>query len=155
MKGFMMERCCALLVICLAGAFCVQIPNACAEVRIPESVHNFLVDAKIRGNLESYGEGLRGEVDHMIYDLQRRRFVKSSQWHEYGVGFGRDLGIVADAFSTLIFALGVKKGAELLESMPSLDGVFITKELDVHVTTGIQGLFSISNPDYHLKPFPN
>lgn len=96
MKGFMMERCCALLVICLAGAFCVQIPNACAEVRIPESVHNFLVDAKIRGNLESYGEGLRGEVDHMIYDLQRRRFVKSSQWHEYGVGFGRDLGIVAE-----------------------------------------------------------
>lgn len=65
----------------------MQIPNACAEVRIPESVHNFLVDAKIRGNLESYGEGLRGEVDHMIYDLQCRRFVKSSQWHEYGVGY--------------------------------------------------------------------
>ena len=91
-----MERCCALLIISLAGTFCVQIPNACAEVRIPESAHNFLVDAKIRGNLESYGEGLRGEVDHMIYDLQRRRFVKSSQWHEYGVGFGRDLGIVAE-----------------------------------------------------------
>ena len=91
-----MERRCALLIISLAGTLCVQIPDACAEVRIPESAHNFLVDAKIRGNLESYGEGLRGEVDHMIYDLQRGRFVKSSQWHEYGVGFGRGLGIVAE-----------------------------------------------------------
>ena len=64
-----------------------------------------------------------------------------------------EAGIVADAFSTLIFALGVTKGAEMLESMPSLDGVFITKELEVYVTSGIKDLFSISNPDYHLKPF--
>jgi FAD:protein FMN transferase len=63
-----------------------------------------------------------------------------------------DSGIVADAFSTLIFALGVTKGAEILESIPSLDGVFITKELDVHTTSGIKDRFSISNPDYHFKP---
>ena len=32
----------------------------------------------------------------MIYDLENLRFVKPSQWHEYGVGFGQDLGVVPE-----------------------------------------------------------
>jgi len=91
-----MQRYSVLSIIFLAGSFCVRIPNTCAEVCIPESAHNSLVDAKISSNLESYSKGLRGEVDHMIYDLRRQCFVKSSQWHEYGVGFGSDLGVVAE-----------------------------------------------------------
>jgi PKD repeat protein len=65
-------------------------------VRIPESVQNLLLEAKVSGNLESFEKGLRGAVDHMIYDNQTGRFVKESQWHEYGVGFEEDLGIVAE-----------------------------------------------------------
>lgn len=75
---------------------CVQCSDTHAAVRIPEWAHNFLVDAKVTGNLESYQKGLRGAPDHMIYDLQRRRFVRSSQWHEYGVGFGQDLAVVPE-----------------------------------------------------------
>ena len=66
------------------------------SVRIPESAHNLLLEAKVSGNLESFEKGLRGAVDHMVYDNQTGRFVKESQWHEYGVGFGEDLGIVAE-----------------------------------------------------------
>ncbi len=62
-----------------------------------------------------------------------------------------DLGIAADAFSTLIFALGLRKGVELLESISSIDGILVTKELDVYVTSGVRDRFSISNPEYHLK----
>jgi len=65
-------------------------------VKIPESVHNLLLEANLSGNLDSFEKGLRGDVDHMIYDNQTERFVKESQWHEYGVGFGEDLGIVAE-----------------------------------------------------------
>ncbi len=65
-------------------------------VRIPESAHNLLLEAKVSGNLESFDKGLRGAADHIIYDNQTWRFVKESQWHEYGVGFGEDLGIVAE-----------------------------------------------------------
>ena len=32
----------------------------------------------------------------MVYDVARGRFVKESQWHEYGVGFGADLGVVPE-----------------------------------------------------------
>jgi hypothetical protein len=64
--------------------------------RLAPGVENLLVRAKISGNLESFGKGLRGAVDHMIYDLQRAEFVKPSQYNEYGVGFQQDLGVVPE-----------------------------------------------------------
>jgi len=75
-------------------------------VRIPASAENLLVSARMTGNLDSYDKGLRGTLssrvqtggrpDHMVYDTTKGRFVRDSQWHEYGVGFGRDLGIVPE-----------------------------------------------------------
>ncbi|MGD8499433.1 MAG: PKD domain-containing protein, partial [Phycisphaerales bacterium] len=74
----------------------IQYSDTYSAVRIPEWTHNLLVDAKVTGNLQSYSKGLRGAPDHVIYDLRQRRFVKSSQWHEYGVGFGQDLGAIRE-----------------------------------------------------------
>lgn len=75
----------------------VQIVVAAGELpRLPASLENLLLRAKCSGNLESYGKGLRGAPDHMVYDLQRKRFLRRSQWHEYGVGFGQKLGVVAE-----------------------------------------------------------
>ena len=51
----------------LAGTVC-----AAEQIRVPASTHNLLVDAQISGNLESYDKGLRGERDHMVYDLNKR-----------------------------------------------------------------------------------
>ncbi|HCO94694.1 MAG TPA: hypothetical protein DIU00_12215 [Phycisphaerales bacterium] len=65
-------------------------------VRIPESVNNLLLEADLSGNLKSFEKGLRGAVDHIVYDNQTGKFMKESQWHEYGVGYGEDLGIVAE-----------------------------------------------------------
>ena len=58
---------------------------------------NLLVDAKISGNLEGYDEGSRGAADHVIYDVAKGTFMRNSQWHEYGIGFGADLGVVTEA----------------------------------------------------------
>lgn len=85
-----------LLASSLILASCVQLSETYSAVRIPQWTHNLLVDAEVTGNLGSYQKGLRGAPDHMIYDLQHRRFVKASQWHEYGVGFGQDLGVVPE-----------------------------------------------------------
>lgn len=85
-----------LLAPLLTSVLCGQLIAAATTVDIPESAENLLVDAKVSGNLESYNKGLRGAFDHMIYDLQRGDFVKPSQWHEYGVGFGQDLGVVTE-----------------------------------------------------------
>ncbi|UCG59909.1 MAG: PKD domain-containing protein [Phycisphaerales bacterium] len=85
-----------LSALLLTPVLCGRLIAAATPVDIPESAQNLLVGAKVSGNLESYKKGLRGGPDHMIYDLQRADFVKSSQWHEYGVGFGQDLGVVAE-----------------------------------------------------------
>ena len=70
---------------------------AAKDVKYPASARNLLVGAKVSGNLASYGKGLRGKADHVIYSLRRREFVRRSQWHEYGVGFGQVLGVVPEA----------------------------------------------------------
>jgi len=89
-------RFCAAATAVAVGLLCLGQPMAAVDVRIPRSAKNLLVGAKLSGNLESYRKGIRGASDHMIYDLQQRRFVKSSQWHEYGVGYGQSLGIVPE-----------------------------------------------------------
>jgi len=72
-------------------------PAAAQELpRIPAATHNLLVDARISSNLESFDKGLRGARNHMIFDTAAGRFVEESQWHEYGVGFGEDLGVVPE-----------------------------------------------------------
>ena len=83
-------------VFCLALSLAAALAAGEAP-RLPASVHNLLVEAKVSGNLEGYKLGMRGKADHMVYDLRQRRFVRDSQWHEYGVGFGKDLGVVPEA----------------------------------------------------------
>jgi len=80
------------IVVALSQAFAIagQLP------RFPASLENLLLKAKCSGNLESYGKGLRGAPDHMVYDFQRRRFLRPSRWHEYGVGFGQKIGVVRE-----------------------------------------------------------
>ena len=84
------------LSLILALTVEAQTPPGSDPLRIPDSTHNLLLDAKVSGNLESYQKGLRGAADHMIYDGARGRFVKESPHHEYGVGFDADLGVVRE-----------------------------------------------------------
>ena len=64
--------------------------------RLPESTHNLLLEAKVSGNLLGYQKGLRGAPGQVVCDVERGRFLIESQWHEYGVGFGADLGVVPE-----------------------------------------------------------
>ncbi|MFQ6098154.1 MAG: PKD domain-containing protein [Armatimonadota bacterium] len=80
----------------LTGAFRVTSNDADESVYLPAWTHNLLMDANVSGNLESFNKGLRGAPDHVIYDVQRHEFVRASTWHEYGVGFGEDLGVVPE-----------------------------------------------------------
>jgi len=85
----------ALLAVAIGLAF-AGADSVRSATRIPESVHNLLVDAQVSGNLESFNQGLRGAVRDMIFDLRKGAFVRASQWHEYGVGFNADLGVVPE-----------------------------------------------------------
>jgi thiamine biosynthesis lipoprotein len=49
-------------------------------------------------------------------------------------------GVLSDALSTAAFVLGVEEGRALLESMPGVEGVFVDRELQTTVTSGLEGL---------------
>ncbi len=59
-------------------------------------------------------------------------------------------GITADAYSTVVFSEGLEKGIELLESIEDMEGIFITKENMVYITSGLQDSFTLSSPDFKL-----
>jgi len=48
-------------------------------------------------------------------------------------------GIWADALSTAAFVLGKEGGLALLESLPGVEGILVDKELNVTMTSGLQG----------------
>jgi len=79
------------VVLLVSIQFCLAVP-----IRIPASARNLLVEADTSGNLASFQKGLRGAPDHVVYDIQQHTFMKPSQHHEYGVGFGEDLGVVPE-----------------------------------------------------------
>lgn len=54
----------------------------------------------------------------------------------------------ADALSTACFVLGLDAGLALLESLPSSEGVFITKDLTIHATAGIKDEVVIMDSRY-------
>ncbi|MBE0537362.1 MAG: hypothetical protein IH624_16990, partial [Phycisphaerae bacterium] len=86
-----------LLVFCAAVAAMVFSGCAWGQSGVSETARNLLLDVQVSGNLASFGKGLRGAPDHMIYDVQKAAFLRSSQWHEYGVGYGADLGVVSES----------------------------------------------------------
>lgn len=102
---------CGLIASLLPGFAAAQDGSAQAlperdHLRIPASTHNLLLDAKVSGNLESFGKGFRGGAADLIYDVANQRFVVpfepgheygASQGHEYGVERHRDLGVVPEA----------------------------------------------------------
>lgn len=88
-----------LRIWCVFIAGILFTPSVSAQVRpvtIPDGIENQLLSAKISGNLESFEKGLRGAPNHVVYDPEKSAFMVPSRYHEYGVGYGENLGIVTE-----------------------------------------------------------
>jgi thiamine biosynthesis lipoprotein len=59
-----------------------------------------------------------------------------------------DTSIDADALSTSLFILGVKKGIELIETVEKTEAVFVTKEKKVIYSSGASDFFTLSHKDF-------
>jgi FAD:protein FMN transferase len=59
--------------------------------------------------------------------------------------------ITADAFSTMVFSLGIDEGMKLIESKPAIEGVFVTKDKEIITSSGLKDSFALKNTDYILK----
>lgn len=62
-----------------------------------------------------------------------------------------DKSIDADALSTTAFALGLENGLKLIESLKNVDAIFVTKDSDVYVTSGLKDNFKITNNKFKFK----
>ena len=77
-------------------------------------------------------------------------------------GFPADSGVIsvtiinassttADALSTACFVLGLDKGLELLESLPDTEGIFISEDYKITVTSGLTGTVTLTDERFNIK----
>ncbi|WP_346938596.1 FAD:protein FMN transferase [uncultured Clostridium sp.] len=68
-----------------------------------------------------------------------------------GVSILSDKSIDGDSLSTTLFALGVDKGLELINSLNGVEAIFITKDHELYLTNGFKEVFTLTNNDYKIK----
>lgn len=61
-----------------------------------------------------------------------------------------DSSMDADAMSTTVFAMGLEDGKRYIEQRGDADAIFVLKDKEVHITSGLQGNFNLSNSSYRL-----
>ena len=67
-----------------------------------------------------------------------------------GVTIFTEKSIDADAYSTSMFLFGIKEGKAFIEQQEGVEAVFIDKDKGVHITSGLQNNFELTNKEYHL-----
>lgn len=62
------------------------------------------------------------------------------------------LSVDGDGLSTAAFALGLKEGMALVESIPDVEAVFIDSRNHVYLSSGASSLFTLTNTDFFPAP---
>lgn len=62
-----------------------------------------------------------------------------------------DKSIDADGLSTTVFALGLEKGTELIESLDGIEAIFVDKDKNVYITKSLKESFRITNGEFNEK----
>lgn len=88
-----------------------------------------------------------GEHYHHIFNTSNGFPVQNNL---YSVTIVTEQSIDADALSTVGFVLGLEDGLQFIESLPSSEAIFITKEKDVYITTGLSNIFELTDHEYTL-----
>lgn len=115
---------------------------------------------KIIGRLTTADQSI---VTSGIYE----RFIEDEFGHKYhhildpktgypyeneiaGVTIVSKYSIDGDALSTSVFALGIEKGLEFLESQPDVEAIFVTTDYKVYITEGLRDTFTLTNDAFTL-----
>lgn len=67
-----------------------------------------------------------------------------------GVTIVSDKSIDGDALSTTVFSKGLKGGMGFVEETQGVDVIFVTKNKEVYITSGLKNNFKISNSEFKL-----
>ena len=66
---------------------------------------------------------------------------------------GRD-SLEADALATAVFVMGLSRGYDLVESIPGVESVFVTRDKSVILTSGIGQSFHLVDSEFQVKNPP-
>ncbi len=56
--------------------------------------------------------------------------------------------IEADALSTACYVMGLDRAFSLVSSLPGVEALFVDDRRNIYMTSGAEGLFSVTDPDY-------
>ncbi|CAG7839206.1 thiamine biosynthesis protein ApbE [Clostridium novyi B str. ATCC 27606] len=91
-----------------------------------------------------------GKRYHHILDTKTGYPVNNSL---VSVSIIADKSIDADALSTTTFSLGLNKGLKLIESLNGIEAIFVTKNHEVFLSSGLKNNFQIINSNFKLKNY--
>lgn len=67
-----------------------------------------------------------------------------------GVSIITDNSIDADGLSTTLFTLGIEKGLDLAEQINGVEAIFITKDNEIYMTSGIKSNFKLIDDNFKI-----
>ena len=70
-----------------------------------------------------------------------------------GISIISEFSIDGDALSTTIFALGLDKGMEFVNSLEGVEAIFITKDKSIYLTSGLEDKFVVGEASFTLKEY--
>ncbi len=67
-----------------------------------------------------------------------------------GISIITDSAINGDALSTVIYTEGLKAGLKTVETLENVEAIFITKDKEIYLSSGMRDSFELTNTDYTL-----
>ena len=85
---------------------------------------------------------------HHIFDVRTGFPVENSLT---GVSIITQESAAGDALSTAVFALGLEKGMALVEKTDGVEAVFITKDKEVYISSGLKDSFTLTDRNFKMR----
>ena len=89
-----------------------------------------------------------GKKYHHIFDVRTGYPVENSI---AGVSVLTKESAAGDAFSTALFALGLEKGMALVEKTDGVEALFITKNKEVYISSGLKESFTLTDRNFTMR----
>ncbi len=89
-----------------------------------------------------------GKLYHHILDPETGYPVENNL---ASVSIITDSSIDADSLSTAAFSLGLEKGLDLIESLENTEAIFITKDSEIYLTSGLNDNFELTDSTFKIK----
>lgn len=99
------------------------------------------------GTYERFLE-IDGQRYHHILDVNTGYPVDNNVW---GISIISPDSIDGDALSTLVFAMGLKDGMQLIESLPEIECIMIDKTRQIYLSSGLQNNFQLTDDSFSIN----